>query len=182
MARAKRKNHSTHSTHHSSARHRPHHSRGENGAEHAGHSGEEMIAAGRAQIDRMQKGAKSAFDIFSGPMSHMMDRNLSAFQKMFQVMQEESLRFFNRRVEHTSHVIENNRDFQGIAGLMHLQQEWMLDFARDCSEQATRFAQLMRDVAVDSTERFADASSESLEEIEAEEDEDKHGEHHRAAA
>jgi hypothetical protein len=57
---------------------------------------------------------------------------------------------------------------------MNLQQEWMIDLARDCSEQATRFAQLMRDLAA---ERFAEAS-ETLENEEEEYEEVVH----RAAA
>ena len=116
-------------------------------------------------------------------MSRLVDQNWSVFQKMVQAMQEESLRFFNRRLEHTSHIIENSRDFQGVSGLMQLQQEWMLDFARDYSEQASRLAQRMRDLAADSTEQLADASSEALEESEseAEERQGEHGEHHAAA-
>jgi hypothetical protein len=136
----------------------------------------------------MQKGAQSAFnafDIFSGPMARIMDHNWSLFQKTVQTMQEESLRFFNRRLEHTSHVMENSRDFQGVSGLMQLQHEWMLDLARDCSEQATRFADRIRDLAADSTERFAEESAEVLERSESqlndEEDEAEKREHRTAA-
>ena len=136
-----------------------------------------MISAG-------QKSAGSAlepFDVFSGPMTRIMDHNWSLFHRTVQAMQEESLRFVNRRLEHTSHIIENSRDFHGVAGLMQLQQEWLLDCARDYSEQATRLAQLVRDLAVDSTERLAEVS-EALE-GEIEDAEDKYErEEHRAAA
>lgn len=183
MARTKRKQH--HSTHHSATGH--HSTRHKNGGDNAPHGAERMVSGGRDQIGRMQRSARSAFDVFSGPMARIMDHNFSVFQKTVQTMQEESLRFFNRRLEHTSHIMENSRDFQGVSGLMHLQQEWMLDLARDCSEQATRFAQLMRDLAVDSTERFAEASSEALErgESEIEEEQEEYEgevEGHRAAA
>jgi hypothetical protein len=181
MARAKRKQH--HSTHNSASGHHSTHSYDENGGDNARHGAERMVSAGREQIGRMQNSARSAFDMFSGPMARILDQNFSLFQKTVQTMQEESLRFFNRRLEHTSHVIENSRDFQGVSGLMQLQQEWMLDLARDCSEQATRFAQLMRDMVVDSTERLAEASSEALERSDREtEEEEYEAEERRAAA
>ena len=182
MARTKRKQH--HSTHHSTrARHAPHGHGHENGRQDA----ERMVTVGRERIDHMQKSARSAFDVFSGPMARVMDHNFSLFQKTMQAMQEESLNFFNRRLEHTTHIIENSRDFQGVSGLMQLQQEWVLELARDYSEQATRFAQLMRDIAVDSTERFAEASTEAMEraETEIEDEEEEYGSAegaHRAAA
>lgn len=173
MARTKRKQ--QHSTHHSASGHHSTHGRTEGNGDNVYHGAERSAAAGREQIWRMQKGPQSAFDIFSGPMARIMDQNFSMFQKAVQTMQQESLRFFNRRLEHASHMIESSRDFQGVSGLMQLQQEWMVELARDCSEQATRFAQLMRDLAVDSTERFAEASSEALEhgadEMEGEEEE-----------
>lgn len=181
MARTKRKQH--HSTHHSAPRHHSthgHHStRHENGGHNARH--------GQDQIGRMQRSARSAFDVLSGPMARIMDHNFSLFQKTVQTMQEESLRFFNRRLEHASHIMENSRDFQGVSGLLHLQQEWMLDLARDCSEQATRFAHLMREIAVDSTEHFTEASSEVLKRGESElekvaEEYEEEVEEHRAAA
>ena len=178
MARAKRKQH--HSTHHVASGHHSARSRNEN----ARHGAERIVSTGREQIGRMQRSARSAFDIFSGPMARIMDQNFSLFQKTVQAMQEESLRFFNRRLEHTSHVIENSRDFQGVSGLMQLQQEWLMDCARDYSEQATRFAQLMREMAVDSTERLAEASLEAMErgESELENAEEEYEEEHRAAA
>jgi hypothetical protein len=155
MAKAKRKQH--HSTHHSAIGH---------------HSTQVDEQVGHER--RIGKSAFDAIGMFSGPMARIMDHNWSLFHKTVQAMQEESLRFFNRRLEHTSHIIENSRDLQGVTGLMHLQQEWMIDLARDCSEQATRFAQLMRDLAA---ERFAEAS-ETLENEEEEYEEVVH----RAAA
>ncbi|HEX3431461.1 MAG TPA: hypothetical protein VHT03_11300 [Rhizomicrobium sp.] len=185
MARAKRKQH--HSTHHASNKHHSTHSRKENGGNDTEYAAERMISAGREQMGHMQKNAKSALDVFSGPMARIMDHNWSLFQRTLHAMQEESLRLFNRRLEHTSQIIENSRDFQGISGLMQLQQEWLIDCARDYSEQATRFAKLFGEMAVDSTERFAEASSEALErgesEIEdAEEEYESEEQEHRATS
>jgi hypothetical protein len=160
MAKAKRKQH--HLAQHAASRH---HSR--------------SASAGGQQIGRMQKSMRSGFDTFdilSGPVARVMNQNWSLFQKTVQAMHEESLHFFNRRLEHTSQIMENSRDLQGVSGLMQLQHEWMRDLARDYSEQTTRFANLIRHLAVDSTERFVEASSEVLERSESELGE------HRAAA
>ena len=134
---------------------------------------------------RRAKSTLDAFGMFSAPMARIMEHNWSMFHKTVLAMQDESLRFFNRRLEHTSTIIENSRDIHGVSGLMQLHQEWLVDCARDYSEQANRFAQLMRDLAVDSTERFAEASSEALERSESgveDEVEEYKREEHRAAA
>lgn len=137
--------------------------------------------------EHMRKRAKSALDafgMFSGPMARIMNHNLSLFGKTVLAMQDESLRFFNRRLEHTSNILENSRDFHGVSGLMQLHQEWLVDCARDYSEQATRFAQLMRELATDSAERFAEASGalERGEKELADEFEEEIEEERRAAA
>jgi len=184
MARAKRKQH--HSTHHSAGGRHSTHNHNDN-RDNGRRGSERMISAGREQLGRMQRNSRSAFDMFRGPMARMLDYNFSLFQKTVQTMQEESLHFFNQRLEHTTRAIESSRDFQGVSGLMQLQQEWMLELAHDCSEHATRFAQMMRDLATESTERLVEVSSEAMErsEEELEDEEDAYegdGKEHQAAA
>lgn len=120
--------------------------------------------------------ALDAFDIFGGPMARMMDQNRTMLQKMLHAMQEESLRFVNRRLEHTSHAIESSRDCHGVSGLMAVQQEWMLELAHDYADQTKRFAELMRELAEDGTASLSRVSSEATERRRAAEHE-----HHRAA-
>ncbi len=165
MARAKHKAH--HST--SRRRHREDHRADgmENGAR-------EAIEAGANDFHEVQRYARSAFDMFGGPMVRLMEHNRAILQKMFHAMQEESLRFVNRRIEHASQTIESSRDCQGISGLMAVQQEWMLGFARDYADQTKRFAELMREIAEDGSETLSDVSSEVMEHAEEE--------HARAAA
>src|SRR5690242_21337697 len=106
MAKARRKQH--HSTHHG---HSKHHGASRNHSARERNGGEQMISEG-------QRSALEAFDVFSGPMTRIMEHNWSLFHRTVQAMQEESLRFVNRRLEHASHIIENSRDFHGVAGLM----------------------------------------------------------------
>ena len=178
MARAKSKRHRSE---HQAAVHHSRHHRVDQNADHARNEAEEIMSAGREQMGRMQRSAFDSLGFFSGPMSRIMEQHWSMVQRMMQAMQGESLRFFNRRLEHASHVIENSRDFNGVPGLMQLQQEWMLDFARDYSEQPSRFGQLMRELAAESTERFSELSSEVLDEAEDNLEEAEH-EADRAAA
>jgi len=137
---------------------------------------EEMLSTARRHADRMQRSALAAFDVFGSPMARAMEQNRAIFQKMVQAVQEESLKFVNRRLEHTSQAIESSRDFQGLAGLMAVQQGWMLDFARDYADQTKRFADLMRELAEDGTANLSEASSAIVESTEAE------TERHHAAA
>ncbi|HEY3778399.1 MAG TPA: phasin family protein [Rhizomicrobium sp.] len=168
MARAKRRYRHTNEHEHESGN--------ENGREEMEEEmGDAMQRTGR-QARRMQRGALDAFDIFSGPMARLMDQNWSMFQKMMQAMQAESLKFMNRRLEHTSHAIESSRDCEGMSGLLAIQQEWMVEFARDYAEQTKRMAELMRDLAEDGASSLSGVTSEIVEHTRSE-TEDEHRRH-----
>lgn len=109
--------------------------------------------------------ALAAFDAFNAPFAKVMDQNRLIFQKMLHAMQEESLRFVNRRLEHTSHAIESSRDCQGLSGLMAVQQEFLMDLARDYADQTRRFADLVRELAEDGTSGFTEAANAMSEPI-----------------
>jgi hypothetical protein len=127
-----------------------------------GENGESIARSSRKVMEEMSErsttAAMEAIDVFNGPMAKMVDQNRAIFQKMLRAMQEESLRFVNRRLEHTSRVIENSRDCQGVSGVMAVQQEWLIDIARDYAEQTKRFAELMRELAEDGTAGLAEAA------------------------
>jgi hypothetical protein len=160
MARAKRRNH---------------HSGGENG--NAGDElefekdkmrkeSEEAMSAARRQARMTRKGALAAFDafgFFSGPMARVMDQNRLMLQKLMRLVQEESLRFVNRRFEHTTNAIESCRDCKRVSSLMAVQQEWMLDFARDYAEHTKRFTELMREQVEDGAATLSEVSSAVME-------------------
>ncbi len=138
---------------------------------------ETMERTGR-QANRMQRGALDVFDMLNGSMARLMDQNWSMFQKTMQAMQAESLHFMNRRLDHASHALETGRDCEGISGLLAIQQEWMVDFARDYAEQTKRLAELMRDLAEDGASSLSGATSEFAGRAQ---NRAEH-EHHRAAA
>lgn len=134
--------------------------------------------------ERATSTALAAFDAFNGPFTKMMDQNRVIFQKMMHAMHEESLRFVNRRLEHAGRAIESSRDCQGVTGLIAVQQEFLMDMARDYAEQTRRFADLVRELAEDGSPGLTagGAMSESFRHAAAARS-DLHGEpEHRAAA
>lgn len=108
--------------------------------------------------NRAASAALAALDAFNKPIAKVMDHNRIIFQKMLHAMQEESLRFVNRRLECTGRAIEHSRDCHGVAGLMAVQQEYLMDLARDCTEQTRRLADLVRELAEDGTAQLSEVA------------------------
>lgn len=128
--------------------------------EHAAH---EMGSTAGHEARRMQHNLLIPFDVFGEPMARLMDQNWSMFQKMMHAMREESLEFVNRRLEQTSHAIESSRDCDGISDLLAVQQDWMINLARDYAEQTKRFAELMRNMTENGTANVSHAASDVAE-------------------
>jgi hypothetical protein len=108
--------------------------------------------------ERSSSAALAAFGAFNKPIAKVMDQNRMMFQKMLHAMQEESLRFVNRRLECTSRAIEHSRDCRGVTGLMTVQQEYLMDLARDYAEQTRRLTDLLRELAEDGTAQFSEVA------------------------
>jgi len=128
-----------------------------------------MTETGRAAADEGRKASEdttqrasfaalSAFDAFNRPIAKVIDQNRLIFQKMLHAMQEESLRFVNRRLECTSRAIEHSRECHGVTGLIAVQQEYVMDIARDYAEQTRRFADLVRELAEDGTAQLSEVA------------------------
>ncbi|HEX4158720.1 MAG TPA: phasin family protein [Rhizomicrobium sp.] len=130
------------------------------GAEEMQHAAHEAAEVGQRTLHRIQHNSFEAFDVFGGPMARLMEQNWSIFQKMMHAMREESLHFVNRRLEQTTQAIESSKDCDGISDLLAVQQEWMVNLARDYAEQTKRFAELVRDLAEDGTANLSHAASE----------------------
>ena len=105
---------------------------------------------------RSSMAALSAFEAFNGPVAKAMGHNRAMFQKLLHAMHEESLRFVNRRLEHTGRAIESSRDCQGVMGLVSVQQEFLMDLARDYAEQSRRFADIVQELAEDGASGLAE--------------------------
>jgi hypothetical protein len=138
--------------------------------EESGNMGEELEkeeSEGVMRAGRAQQSMLDALDAFGGPIARVMEHNRTMLQKMMHAVQEESLKFVNRRLEHTSHAIESSRDCHGASGLLAIQQEWMLDFARDYAEHARHFAELMSELAEDGSTSLTAVSLSAIKETRA---------------
>jgi hypothetical protein len=100
----------------------------------------------------------AAFDAFNGPIAKVLDHNRLMFQKMMHVMRQESLHFVNRRLEHAGRALESSRDCHGVMGLVAVQQEYLMEMARDYAEQARRLADLVQDLGADGASEISEAS------------------------
>lgn len=104
----------------------------------------------RKSMDPALQGAHQVQETLSSFNTSVMkafDQNRSAVQQLMRAMQEESMRFMSARFEHTSRALERTRDYQGVAGLITMQQDWLLDIARDYAEFNKRWGELLQEVA-----------------------------------
>ena len=93
--------------------------------------------------------ATATFSALNDSFMKMLEHNRSIFEKMMLAMHEESLRFVNLRMEHTSKALQSSRDCQGLTGLIGVQHDWLVDTARDYAEESQRFGDVMRDIAAE---------------------------------
>ena len=123
-------------------------------------------------VSRNAAGAAfDALDMFGQPVVKVLDQNRTMFRKMMHAMQDESLRFVNRRLEHAGHAIESTRDCRDVSGLLAVQHEWLMDMARDYAEHTSRFTDMMRGLFEGGTGRVSEIAS-----IETRTGADKHAE------
>ncbi|HTT97213.1 MAG TPA: hypothetical protein VMF58_04140 [Rhizomicrobium sp.] len=110
----------------------------------------------------MGNGAATAtFSALNDSFLRMLEHNRAIFEKMMLAMHEESLRFVNLRMEHTSKALQNSRDCQGLTGLITVQHDWLVDAARDYAEESKRFSDVMRDIAAERASEFADVAAQA---------------------
>jgi hypothetical protein len=100
--------------------------------------------------------ARDAFANVNNSLMKAIDHNRVITQNLMKAMQEESLRFMNTRLEHTTRAFEKSRECQGLSALIALQHDWLMDAARDYAELNKRFGEVFHDV----TEQTADHASE----------------------
>ena len=102
--------------------------------------------------------ARDTFTTVNNSLIKALEQNRAITQNLLKAMQEESLRFMNTRLEHTSRTVEKSRECQGISQLITLQQDWLMDIARDYAELNKRFGEVLHEM----TEQTADSVSDMV--------------------
>lgn len=105
--------------------------------------------------------AHDTFASINHSLLKAIDQNRTIAQNLMRAMHEESLRFLNARLEHTSRAIERGRDCQGLSGFMSVQQDWLLDVARDYAELNKRFSEVFHDVTEHGIDGAVDAVTDT---------------------
>ena len=100
--------------------------------------------------------ARDTFTTVNNSLMKALDQNRLITQNLMKAVQEESLRFMNTRLEHTSRAVEKSRECQGISQLIMLQHDWLMDIARDYAELNKRFGEVLHEM----TEQTADHASD----------------------
>ncbi len=131
--------------------------------------GRKMEDMGKRAADSSARAAQRASDTAQETLSGVnntfmkaVDQNRTIVQNLMRAMQEESLRFVNMRFEHTSRAIERSRECQGLSGLISLQQDWMMDAARDFAEFNRRFGEVLHEVAEHGVENMHDLTTDAV--------------------
>jgi len=84
-------------------------------------------------------------------------------QEMSSFAREESLRFFNLRLERNEAALEKMQHCVGLPGLIGVQQEWLRDLVQDLIGQNMRLAGVLRGVTHD-TVAAATAAGQHMQE------------------
>src|SRR5580698_10331137 len=100
--------------------------------------------------------ARETFASVNNSVMKALEQNRVITQNLMKGMQEESLRFMNTRLEHTSRAMEKSRECQGISQLMALQHDWLMDVARDYAELNKRFGEVLHEMTEQSAEHASD--------------------------
>src|ERR1700678_219257 len=100
--------------------------------------------------------ARDTLTTVNNSLMKALEQNRVITQNLVKSMQEESLRFMNTRLEHTSRSFEKSRECQGIGQLITLQHDWLMDVARDYAELNKRFGEVLREMTEQTAEHASD--------------------------
>jgi hypothetical protein len=105
--------------------------------------------------------ARDAFATVNSSLMKAIDQNRVITQNLLKAMQDESVRFMNKRLEHTTTTFEKSRECQGLSQLISLQHDWLMDIARDYAELNKRFGEVFHEMTEQSVEHASDMVAEA---------------------
>ena len=82
-------------------------------------------------------------------LSQAAQNQRALLQEMSSFAKDETLRFFNLRLERNEAALEKMQHCVGLPGLIGVQQEWLRDFVQDLMGQNMRLAGVLRGVTHD---------------------------------
>lgn len=95
---------------------------------------------------------KAASDL-TACLTEAAGKNRAMLEEMAQFTRDESLRFFQRRLDRATAAIGKLQEAHSAAGMIGVQQEWLRDLFQDYAAQQMRLAGLMRALTQDAFDR-----------------------------
>lgn len=91
-----------------------------------------------------ESGPAKAVSQLSESMAHTAESQRALIQEMAQFTKDESLRFFNLRLERNGQALDKLQHCSGIPGLLSVQQEWLRDLMQDYMSHNMRIVSALR--------------------------------------
>jgi hypothetical protein len=98
---------------------------------------------GMPQDHISQDHAAEAMSRFHRVFAAAMDNNRVLFEDLTTQWRDESMRFFDLRLDRTRQVMENLGECRGLPGLLAVQQGWMSDMMQDFTAQGLRYSEIL---------------------------------------
>lgn len=122
----------------------------------------------------IETGPAQAVSRFNAALTQAGESQRALIEEIGQFAREESLRFFNLRLERTSALIDKLSSSQGVGGIFAAQQEWLRDLIADYTAHNMRMAGAVRGMAHTVVAQAADAAGETVDHAHAQATETMH--------
>ena len=95
-------------------------------------------------------------------MAQTAESGRALVQDMTIYAKDESLRFVSLRLERNGAVLEKLQNFQGVPGLIGVQQEWLRDLLQDYTGQSMRWMGALRGLTRNVVEKATESAAENI--------------------
>lgn len=107
-------------------------------------------------------GPAKAVSQLSESMAQTAESHRALIQEMSQFAKDESLRFFNLRLERNGQAMDKLQNCSGIPGLLGVQQEWLRDLLQDYMGHNMRIANALRGLTQNAMARASEQAAENI--------------------
>ena len=95
-------------------------------------------------------------------MAQTAESGRALVQDMTIYAKDESLRFVSLRLERNGAVLDKLQNFQGVPGLIGVQQEWLRDLLQDYTGQGMRWMGALRGLTRNVVEKATESAAENI--------------------
>ncbi|HVW72400.1 MAG TPA: hypothetical protein VHC39_02085 [Rhizomicrobium sp.] len=107
-------------------------------------------------------GPAKAVSQLSESIAQTAESQRALIQEMTQFAKDESLRFFNLRLERNGQALDKLQHCSGIPGLLGVQQEWLRDFMQDYMSHNMRIVSALRGLTQNAMASATEQAAENI--------------------